>query len=271
MRDGHTGAALDWNEVLARLAAADVVLIGETHDDPHAHAFEQAVAQDLCALWPRCAVSLEMLERNEQPTVDAWLRGEIDTEEMIDQTGSANWAGEGSWVPWYQPILDAARDNGGRVVAANAPRPYVRCAREQGLEALEQLPPDEALLFDLPTAALASAAYRERFRQIMHSMARAAGNEPASENDIDQMLRSQATWDATMAASIARARAMGASVVIHSVGSFHVSHEGGTVLELRQRRPSDRIVVVVVERAGAATAAGDVPLADIVVGSPLAE
>ena len=66
---------------------------------------------------------------------------------------------------------------------------------------------------------------------------------------IEAMFRSQLVWDTTMAASIARARFLGAPKVIHLVGQFHSDFEGGTVDELRKRMPGGRILVISMQRA----------------------
>ena len=42
------------------------------------------------------------------PEVDDYLDGVIDAETFAKLTFSTDWAGEGTWAAWYQPIVDAA-------------------------------------------------------------------------------------------------------------------------------------------------------------------
>ena len=50
MLEGDTGARLEWNDLVARTLDADVVVLGEEHDDSTAHAFQLALVADVVAL-----------------------------------------------------------------------------------------------------------------------------------------------------------------------------------------------------------------------------
>ena len=262
------GRPLSWPEVLDLASASDVIVVGEQHDDPAAHAIELALVEDVLDRHPGSMVSLEMLERDEQADLDAHLAGELDLATFIERTGSARWSGSQRWEDSYGRLVEAARLRGGGVVAANAPREYVRRARLEGYEALEALPDEERVLFDLPER-LDEGAYRDRFREIMTSMREAAGNPPPSEESIENLLRSQMVWDATMAASIANALAdpdlPPDAKVVHAVGRFHSDFEGGTILELARLMPEVRILVVSVTPDGVAPEDDDLGRADVLV------
>jgi uncharacterized iron-regulated protein len=227
---------------------ADIVVVGEQHDDASAHLVQVTLVQEAMAAWPGSVVSLEMLERNEQHLVDAYLAGTLGKDEFIDQTNSRNWSGKDTWVVFYQPMIDAAKEGGGsRVVAANAPRAYVRKARTDGYEALLALPPEERVLFELPAKA-PPVAYRERFRTFMSQN----GDAPTDE-ELDAGLRPQRVWDATMADSVAKAyRTLpkGAKI-IHAVGQFHSEYDGGLISEIQARASSARILTVSVQKGEA--------------------
>lgn len=245
IRDGTTGEQIDLDEAARRAARADVVLLGEYHDNPDAHALQQALYARLLEREPRTALCLEMLERHEQPIVDAWARGELTTDQLIDRTGSREWSGQpNSWMAFYQPCLDLARHHGAAIVAANAPRQYVSRANREGYEGLLALPPDERALFDLPIAPDVGA-YRHRLAELMQAM---RGSDAAIPDDqVDRMLRSQRVWDATMGASVARALE-GSPRAVLLVGCFHSDFLGGTALEVMARRPGTSIVVVAITR-----------------------
>lgn len=243
IRDGTTGERIDLAEAARRAARADVVLLGEYHDNPDAHAVQQALYARLLEREPRTALCLEMLERHEQPIVDGWARGELTTDQLIDRTGSRTWSGQpNSWVAFYQPCLDLARERGAAIVAANAPRQYVSRANREGYDGLLTLPTDERALFDLPIAPDVGA-YRHRLAELMQEMRGSDATVP--DDQVDRMLRSQRVWDATMGASVARALDSSPRAVL-LVGCFHSDFLGGTALELMARRPGTSIFVVAV-------------------------
>ena len=77
--DTRTGKTISASGLDDRLAQADVVFIGEQHDDPAAHALELQILQ---ALHPRAkarlTLAMEMWERDIQPALDAYLNGTAD-------------------------------------------------------------------------------------------------------------------------------------------------------------------------------------------------
>jgi uncharacterized iron-regulated protein len=270
------GTALGWEEVMDEVSGADVVIIGEQHDDAMGHAVQQAIVIDAVARLDGVVLTLEMLERDEQPLVDDYFEEIIDAEQFTKLTGSGSW---GSWAEWYQPAIDAVRDAGGRVAAANAPRRYVRLARTDGYERLDELPPPRSAWFERPDE-LDEGDYWRRFHEVMTGAPppehdeddegehdegehdegehgegddETGGDDGAhggmSTEDIRAMFRSQLVWDATMAATIIEELEAGAELVIHLVGQFHSDFEGGTVLEVRRRRPDARVLVISMQRS----------------------
>jgi uncharacterized iron-regulated protein/predicted small lipoprotein YifL len=242
---GRDGAVTGWAELMEAAGRCDVVIIGEQHDDAAAHEFELALVSDLLASFPGSSLALEMLERDEQPLVDALLAGELAEAAFIDRTGSANWGGR-PWDRSYGRLVSTAARLGSPVVAANAPRRFVRQARTEGYESLRALPSDERGLFDLPRN-LDRGRYRERLAELMRRARDQAGSPPPTEAEIDAALRPQMVWDATMARSIAAAlsrRPRASSKVVHVVGRFHSDFDGGLVDELRRAAPLASILTI---------------------------
>jgi len=64
--DGQTGEARPWAAMIDELAEADVVFVGENHDDPNTHKLELAILQELSAKARPVTLSLEMFERDVQ-------------------------------------------------------------------------------------------------------------------------------------------------------------------------------------------------------------
>lgn len=60
------GERVSMAELIAEARGAEVVLLGESHDDPVAHSLEAYILVSLAAARDRCALSLEMFERDVQ-------------------------------------------------------------------------------------------------------------------------------------------------------------------------------------------------------------
>tara|TARA_B100001059_G_scaffold54052_1_gene48530 strand:- start:368 stop:1324 length:957 start_codon:yes stop_codon:yes gene_type:complete len=245
------GRSIDWDQFMEKLAGSDVILLGEEHDDAVGHAVQLAVVEDVFDRTSGGTLAMEMLERDEQILIDDHADGVIDAKAFAKETGSTSWSGEGSWFAWYQPIIDAAHARDGRVVAANAPRRYVRLARLEGWERIQNMSEDRRMLFAVPETPL-EGMYRERFFEIMSPTDHDDDARDDQESGIDpeiveSFFKAQQVWDATMADSVANAVERGETPVILLVGRFHVDHDGGTVTELRNLIPGHRIVTVTLD------------------------
>ncbi|KAK9916804.1 hypothetical protein WJX75_007270 [Coccomyxa subellipsoidea] len=149
---------------------ADVVLLGETHDDRIAHLLQLQLlrgAQDQSSRTGRpMALSLEMFERDVQGIMDEYLSGVI-TERDLKQDGR----------PWpnydtdYRPLVEFAKAEGFPVICANAPRRYVSMAGRHGRASLERLPAaSKQWLPPLPYLQ-PSQAYLDKTNQTMQAAA----------------------------------------------------------------------------------------------------
>lgn len=265
--DGRTGAGLDWTAVTARLAASDLILVGEQHDNVAGHRLEAELADALLQQTPNAAIALEMFERHEQGFVDAYLDGHLAAATLVTLTESENWGGgKNTWMTWYQPIVDqvkARRASGAALIAANAPRAYVKLARLENFAALDQLPAADLALFQAPDLAVDDRAYRERFLATMqqHSAPAPAGppapkKKPAAPSDLPPapkidpaaFLRAQQVWDATMADSVLQAYRRHPKVMLF-VGEFHVGFSGGTLQRVRHGAPDARLLTISILRS----------------------
>ena len=250
--DPDSGNDVGWEHMLERISAVDIVLLGELHDHAVGHAVQLALVEDVLDQFPNCVVAFEMLERDEQLRVDDYMDDVIGPTTLASLTQSTNWGGKDGWTAWYQPIIDATKERSGSVIAANAPRRYVKLARTDGFDRIESLAKDRRSLVDYPTE-LSGGRYRERFWEL------ASHNEDGENEAIDvstidpddpilPVFRSQQTWDATMAQSIVTAKPSRAQKVLLLVGQFHVEYDGGIVQELRNRLPHAKVLTVSIQR-----------------------
>ncbi len=277
---GGDGTPATWSQLMAAVADADVIIVGEEHGDAVGHRVELAIVEDVLDRWPGSALSMEMLDRTEQAVVDDYLADFIDLETFQERTAATRWLkisrqyvdreidrktfekritrlGWPDWETNYQPIIDAARSAGAPVIAANTPwLLYMSVARREGFERLDDVTPAQRALFEVPSE-IPRGKYRQRFWQAM--VGRAEGESPPDDADADNddsahaglddetvatIFRGQLVMDATMAASIATASRAGAPKVVHLVGHFHCDFEGGLVQELRRRLPDAGILVI---------------------------
>ena len=238
MFDGSNGMIMTWASLMDAIAEADVVVLGEEHDDSVAHRFQLAVVSQVLATWPGSAVALEMLERDQQAEVNDYLAGTLTGSEFLEAvTGGPE--STRSFAEFYLPIVDAAGSEEAPVIAANAPRQYVRMARTEGWDGLAARPESGQGLYVLPKR-LDQGDYRRRIEELMRSY----GKEPTREA-VDEVLRAQQIWDSTMADSTLQALHDAEKVVL-LVGRFHGDFAGGTVEEIRRRSTLVRVLYVTI-------------------------
>ncbi len=221
----------DWESMVAAAAEADVVLVGEVHGDPRGIAATGALWQELTSRADDAALAWEMLERDEQVFIDDFLAGLTSERELM--TSPAHLAVKGD----HRKAVQWAKASGRRVIAANAPRRYVKFIRQWGYEAVDTLTETQRATFVLPTHQ-PNNAYRDRFDE---AMAKHTGGPGETKADY---YRAQLVWDATMADAVSRTLDDGHRPVMLIVGRFHVANDGGLTQMLRARQPDAKIVTI---------------------------
>lgn len=230
----------DFEAMLADLARADVVFIGEQHDDPGTHRLEVAILEGIARRRSNVIVALEMFERDVQQQVNDYLIGKISEQDFLKN--SRPWP---RYATDYKPLIEFAKAKGWKVIAGNVPRRYASQVGKSGLSAAEKLPEAErgflARQFSCP-----SDNYFKRFTEAM-------GGHPGDSKEapkmdpamIERMYQAQCVKDETMAESIAAAaQATPDTLVIHYNGAFHSDYRLGTVARTKQRLPKANIKVV---------------------------
>lgn len=289
--EAASGSRLGWGELVSRVASADAVLIGEVHGDAVGGAVCVALAEDLLASGDGAtsALALEFFDRDTQVAIDDYLGGLTDEAAFREATGRS----EGNYPEAHRGMLEAYREAGLPVIAANAPRRYVTLARKDGMEAIDGLSPEQRRLVVTPSVAI-SEDYEDRFFDLMAGMMAQHVPEPervdpgegddsegrAQQRNIDRAaysmiegyFRSQSVWDATMADSVARAMDLGFGPVLLVVGQFHTDYEGGLAQRLAIRRPGARVLTIsLVDEVSGELREEDADRADVVVyiGNPV--
>jgi uncharacterized iron-regulated protein len=268
MFDGNTGQPYEWAQLIAAMDKADVIIIGESHEDARGHAIQAEIIGVAAERWDGLTLSLEEFDRSQQASLDEFAAGQLTARELKDTRSFVMPVVRDNWEQWSLPKLEAARQADVPMLAANAPLKYSRMARNAGCENLHFLDDEELALFDCPVAP-EDPDYKARFvanltRAI--SANKSVQLKPLQTGQTDRMFRAHRVWDATMAASITQVRAEGATKVLHLVGSFHSDFNGGLVQELRSRDPDARVLVICMgPKRSSRLSAADVGRADIVI------
>jgi uncharacterized iron-regulated protein len=239
VRDGRTGTRLSFEELLDALAQADAVFLGESHIDETTHRVELGVYEGLLARRPREVVlAMEMFERDVQPALDAYLRGELD--EAGFRAQSRPW---GNYDTAYRPLIERAKAEAAPVVASNFPAP-LRRKLDQAEGKLEALSAEERAL--APAELLANTpAYWRRVDNAIRGHAAMMGEKPAPDDP--RLTSTQSLWDNTMGESCARALEQHpGATVLHVNGGFHSEYWDGTARQLRLRNGKARIATVAI-------------------------
>jgi len=238
---GSAAEPMSWPSLIDQAIASDVVILGEQHDDAVGHAVQLALVEAVLQQCPGAAVAFEMLERDEQVLLDDYRDGIIDAKTLTSLTNSAQWGGAGSWEAWYQPIIDAGLNHDAMLIAANAPRRYVRVVRTDGFGSLDSLDRTRSGFVEIPNRPI-TGPYRDRFMELMADH----GDDVDSEMQ-ESFFHSQQLWDSTMADSVVAALRKGRRPVILLVGRFHSDRDGGTVQYIKRARPYAKVLVISLE------------------------
>ena len=240
--DSRRGEFSDFEAMVADLSKADVVFVGEQHDDPNTHRLELAVLEGLARRGIDVTLSLEMFERDVQETLGHFVMGHIEEQDFLDVSR-----------PWpryrtdYKPLVDLAIAKSWPVVAANVPRSIASEVAKGGLAVLDQKSADERKLMSAELVCPLKDDYFKRFAEAMGG--HPGGDEAAKRQTTERYYYSQCLKDETMAESIAQSAAATAAtgkrrVIVHVNGAFHSDFGQGTAERTRRRMPGKRVAIV---------------------------
>ncbi|SEM08400.1 Uncharacterized iron-regulated protein [Halomonas daqiaonensis] len=215
--EGKTQTTAD---LVAELAETEVVLLGEQHDRLDHHRWQLHTLAALHAHRTEMVIGLEMLPREAQSTLDAWVAGKLDEAAFLEQS---DWHRAWGFDPdLYLPILHFARMQRIPLLALNVtPELRGRLATE-GWEAVP-----ESERFGLTPPAPARPAYRESLEEI-YTEHIDRDDDPA---DLERFIAAQLVWDRAMATALVDAAADG-SLVAGLLGEGHLADGDGVPYQL---------------------------------------
>jgi uncharacterized iron-regulated protein len=222
------GKAASYSDIIDAASKADIVFIGELHNNPIAHWLELEVTRDIFDVrGNRLVTGAEMFERDNQLLLDEYLGNRYGSDKF--EAEAKLWK---NYTTDYKPLVEFAKKNGLRFVATNIPRRYASMVNKGGFEALDSLTA-EAKKYIAPLPMPYDPDI-ESYKAMLEM-----GGPHSNEN----MPKAQASKDATMAWSILENYSEG-SIFIHYNGSYHSSNMEGIIWYLNHYNPGLKIVTV---------------------------
>jgi len=237
------GQASDLDKITDAAGAADVLFVGETHNDSAAHFLEAVILNRLCRQFSHRppVLSLEMFEKDVQVVLDEYLSGLISERHFL--TDARAWP---NYSRAYAPLIEFARENNIPVLAANAPRRYVNRVARLGPDALNDLSASaKSWLPPLPFPN-ASPEYRKKLEALTASDHRERQNAEKDRMQMPKYLtEAQSLWDAAMAYSLAEElRRSPGALILNVNGKFHSDQGMGIPEHLLHYRPGTDILTI---------------------------
>lgn len=247
------GNAVTLQAIVDSLEHADVLFVGETHDNAVAHLLEAELLRRTDETYGppsthrrALALSLEMFERDVQTVLDEYLAGLITERHFL--LSSRPWK---NYETDYKPLVEYARAHHLPIIAANAPARYVSRVSSQGPDSLRALPQVavKSWLPPLPFPA-ASEGYAAKFNRFIggDTPTPAAGTSAQSNPHGGlHLLEAQTLRDASMAYAISEYLKRGRDPLVVQVnGTFHSEERMGVPEQLAHYRSKTRAVVVTI-------------------------
>jgi uncharacterized iron-regulated protein len=220
----------DFETMLADLARADAVFVGEQHDDPNTHRLELAIVEGLTRRGVPVVVAMEMFERDVQGAVDQYAAGTMTEEQFLKE--SRPWP---RYASDYRPLIEFAKAHHLPIVGSNVPRRIASDVSKTGMSVVERLGNDRRFASREPQCP-PSGDYYDRFVEAM------GGHQGTTPN----FYFAQCLKDETMGEAVSDAfqKATGRVTIVHVNGAFHSDFGEGTADSARRRMPGRRIAVV---------------------------
>ena len=212
------GKKVSYEKMLRSLSKNDILLFGESHDNPISHWLQYEVTSDLNAK-KQLILGAEMLEADNQEILNDYLEEKIDNK-ALDSTARL-WK---NYKTDYAPLVNFAKKNKLPFIATNIPKRYANLVYKKGFEALDSLSIEEKewiaplpFPFDseLPT-----------YKEILLMM---------GDHGNPELVKAQASKDATMAYFILKNYKKD-HLFIHYNGSYHSDSYEGILWYLQKDR-----------------------------------
>jgi uncharacterized iron-regulated protein len=237
---------IDFESMLASASNADVLFLGEQHDDPGTHRLEAATLEGLARRRGNIVVAMEMFERDVQPLLDNYLAGRTPEHDFL--AGSRPWP---RYITDYRELVELARTSKWPVIASDVPRRLASLVSRRGLKIILDSISATDRAFAAHDVICPHDDYFARFAKTMSEMPSHSGDstkDSAADKaaTIERIYQAQCIKDETMGESVANAytAAPPRALVVHVNGAFHSDYGLGTAERVKRRLPGKRVAVV---------------------------
>jgi uncharacterized iron-regulated protein len=226
------GKDASYREMIKEMEKADIVFIGELHDDPIAHWLELEITKSLYdAKKQSVLIGAEMFETDNQLLLDEYISGRYDASKF--EAEAKLWK---NYKTDYKPLVDFARKNKLPFIGTNVPRRYASMVSKGGFAILDSLSTEaKKLLAPLPVV------YDPELKCYKDMLSMGGMGSTGPSHGGENLPKAQALKDATMAHSILSAWSKG-KLFIHYNGSYHSRSFEGIVWYLLKSNPDLKIV-----------------------------
>jgi uncharacterized iron-regulated protein len=240
--DVAAGRRVDEVELRSRLQLADIVLLGETHDNPDHHRLQARLIDAYAGMHPAPAVVFEMLDAGQQPAVDASLQAHPGDADALAR--AVDWASSG-WPEWsmYQPVFEAALMARGPILAAGLDRAAAMRVAHDGAAALD---PHLVQAFGLeqPQSADLQTAMRREMSDVHCGM--------LPESMLDSMVLVQRARDALLAQRLHEGVQTNRAAILIA-GEGHVRRDRGVPAQLERAYGARSLAIGFIQASADAT------------------
>jgi len=226
--DMNSLSFVDEAEMLKRISASKVLLLGEVHDNVVHHELQQKLLMARIESGDEPALMMEQLDALSQPILDQSLAGEDRDMVLNNVTALIKFSDK----QFYTPLLAIAIDNDLPVIAANVPNHHLRPVIWDGYEAYDA---DE-----LKRLMVEDVWNESRQEYLAKNMGGAHCGQLREELRVG-LTRSQRLRDALMTDSAVASVDRG---VVAIVGSSHARYDIGLPLYFAARTPSSQILSI---------------------------
>jgi uncharacterized iron-regulated protein len=219
-----------FESLLQQARAADIVLLGETHDNAGHHALQQRLLAALAGTGARPVLVMEQYDIEQQERLDAIMASAASGD--IKLAAYKALMNQGWEWPAYQPLLSLAIEQGLQVLAANISRASLRDVMRSGQDALGAGEPQRLGL---------NNNWRREQQAALEKDIADAHCDALPPPAIAALTLAQRARDAVMADRLLSVRS-GKAVAI--LGRGHVRQDLAVPLYLRQRAPRTSVLAV---------------------------
>jgi len=237
----ESGQVIPFGTFIDRIAAKDLIFVGEVHNNPDHHLIQIQILQALAAIETNVTLAMEFFQKPDQAALDRYIQGETEEEEFLNEVGwKKSW---GFDYRYYRPLMLKARENGSRVLAINAPRDIVKKVARKGLESLE---PDER-----DQIAEEINLDNEEHKAYLREIYGAHGHGTLKE--FEYFYEAQCVWEDTMAQNIADFMIRENGKVIAFTGNGHIVNKYGIPDRTVKRHAVSMVTIMPYALQGAET------------------